>query len=430
MRKAILFFVISLSISTVYGQSEPAAYVKVANRFRLLYNSNKPDSIYKMFGPEMRQTLTPEQFRTANDQLETQLGTLTFIEFLNFNAPVATYNASFQKGALVLRLSLNSSNQIIGLLLQPAKGPGNNPANTVINDPSITETSFTHKTMWGNISGTLAVPKNTDVKMPVVLIIPGSGPTDRNGNNPMGINGNSYLLLAKELAKNGIASLRYDKRNIGQTLTPAKEKEMRFDDNTDDAIALINLLHGDARFSKIIVLGHSEGSLVGMLASEEQPVAAFISVDGAGSRADEILTEQMKSQPAYIANGFKTILDSLKKGKYTDMVDPALYPIARLSIQPYILSWLVNDPVTEIKKLRIPILIIQGTTDLQVNVSEAGKLKKAKSDAELYIIPNMNHIMKDAPADPDGNLATYTQPDLPLKPELTTSVIAFIKKLK
>lgn len=246
----------------------------------------------------------------------------------------------------------------------------------------------------------------------------------------MGVNSNSYLLLAKELAKNGIASLRYDKRNIGQVLAPAKEKEMRFEDNSDDAIAMISLLHGDSRFSKIIVLGHSEGSLVGMLASEEQPVSAFISVDGAGSKADEILTEQMKTQPAYIANGFKTILDSLRKGKYTDMVDPALYPIARLSIQPYILSWMTNDPITEIRKLKMPILIIQGTTDLQVNVSEAGKLKKAKSNAELHIIPNMNHMMKDAPADPDANLATYTQPDLPLKPELVTDIVTFINKLK
>jgi pimeloyl-ACP methyl ester carboxylesterase len=430
MRKAILLLITLLSLSTVYGQSEPAAYVHAANTFRQFYNSNKPDSIYKIFGPEMRQTLTPEQFRTANEQLKTNLGTLTYIEFVNFNSPVATYKANFQKGALIMRLSLNSANQIVGLLLQPAQNPNATPASTVIDDPAVTETSFKHKTMWGDISGTLAVPKNFDGKIPVVLIIPGSGPTDRNGNNPMGISSNSYLLLAKELAKNNIASLRYDKRNIGQTLAPSKEKEMRFEDNSDDAIALIKLLHTDPRFSKIIVLGHSEGSLAGMLASEEQPVNAFISVDGAGSRADEILTEQMKTQPPYIANGFKTILDSLKKGKYTDMVDPALYPIARLSIQPYLLSWMANDPAKEIRKLKMPILIIQGTTDLQVNVSEAEKLKKAKSDAVLDIIPNMNHIMKDAPAEPDANLATYTQPNLPLKPQLVTDIVAFIGKLR
>lgn len=430
MRKAILFLVTILFVSIAYGQSEPAAYVHAANTFRQFYNSNKPDSIYKIFGPEMRQTLTPEQFRTANDQLKTNLGALDYVEFLNFSSPVATYKANFKKGALIMRLSLNSANQIVGLLLQPIQDPNATPPTTVINDPNVTETSFRHKTIWGDIPGTLAFPKNFDGKIPVVLIIPGSGPTDRNGNNPMGINSNSYLLLAKELAKNNIASLRYDKRNIGQTLAPSKEKELRFEDNSDDAMALIKLLHADPRFSKIIVLGHSEGSLAGILASEEQPVNAFISVDGAGSRADEILTEQMKTQPPYIANGFKTILDSLKKGKYTDMVDPALYPIARLSIQPYLLSWIANDPIKEIKKLKMPVLIIQGTTDLQVNVAEAEKLKKAKSDAVLDIIPNMNHIMKEAPADPDANLATYTQPDLPLKPQLVTDIVAFIGKLK
>lgn len=423
--------IVLLSVSTAYAQPEPANYAEVINRFKLFYNNNKPDSIYQIFGPEMRKSVSAEQFGTTMGQLKTQLGVLNQTIFASFNTPVAAYNAVFQKGRLEIKLSLNKTNQIVGLLLQPVQeAKATTTAPEAVNDPFFTETPASYKTLAGDIASTITMPKNAAAKVPLVLIIPDSGPTDRNGNNPMGINSNSYQLLARGLAQSGIASLRYDKRNTGQPVTPAKEKEKRFEDNSDDAIALINLLHGDARFSKLIVLGHGEGSLAGMLAAYEQPVSAFISVEGAGSRADELLTAQMKSQPEHIANGFKVILDSLKKGKLTERVDPALYPVARPSIQPYISSWMMHDPAKEIRKLKIPVLIIQGTTDLQVNVTEAEKLKKAKSDAVLAIIPNMNHVLKEAPVDRDTNLATYHNPDLPIKPELLTAITTFINKLK
>jgi pimeloyl-ACP methyl ester carboxylesterase len=193
---------------------------------------------------------------------------------------------------------------------------------------------------------------------------------------------------------------------------------------------LTNLLSEDQRFSKVIVLGHSEGSLVGMLAVKDQPVNAYISVAGAGRSADIVVTEQMKAYPEFIQDNFKTMLDSLKKGKFTDNIDPKLYPIARPDIQPYLMSWFRYSPIRELKKVKIPVLIIQGTTDIQVPATDADLLKKAKSDAVLLMIPNMNHILKEAPADKDQNMATYGKPDLPLKPELVTGVLNFIKGLK
>jgi pimeloyl-ACP methyl ester carboxylesterase len=235
--------------------------------------------------------------------------------------------------------------------------------------------------------------------------------------------------LAYALGKAGIASLRYDKRMIGQSVTINKENQLRFEDYVDDAVSLIGMLSDDERFSKIIIAGHSEGSLVGMLACADEPVKGYISLSGAGQPAEKILTEQMKSQPQYIADGFKAILDSLRKGKITDNVDPALYAIARPSIQPYIMSWCRYDPQREIKKLKMPVLIIQGTTDLQVSVDNAYKLKDAKSNAKLIIIRGMNHILKDAPPDKEQNLATYKNPDLPLDTTMVTAVIDFIKGL-
>jgi pimeloyl-ACP methyl ester carboxylesterase len=176
-------------------------------------------------------------------------------------------------------------------------------------------------------------------------------------------------------------------------------------------------------------MGHSEGSLIGILATNasEGNVNAFISLEGAGRPAEDVLKEQMKSQPEYLANGFQTILDSLRRGKLQKNVDPALYFIARPSIQMYLMSWCRFDPQKEIKQLKIPVLIVQGTSDLQVKMIDADKLKKGKSSATLTVIHGMNHVLKDAPDDKDKNLATYNQPNLPLKPELVTAVIDFIK---
>jgi pimeloyl-ACP methyl ester carboxylesterase len=428
MRKLLAFLVAALFVANVFGQSEPKNYAAAITKFTFNYNNNKPDSIYKVFGPEMRSALTPEQFKTTTGQLKAQLGSLNKTTFKSINQGVADYNAEFQNGELVLRLSLNATNQIVGLLLQPAAVKTD--AAPVADDASLTETPIVQKIFSGNISGTLTMPKNASGKIPVVLIIAGSGPTDRDGNNPLGVSAYTYKLLSIALGKNGIASVRYDKRMIGKSVSTTKEKDLRFDDYTDDAVSLIGTLHDDPRFSKIIVLGHSEGSLVGMLASVDQPVSAFISVAGAADRADKLVTEQLKSKPQFIQDQFKAILDSMRKGKTTDMVDPALYSLARPSIQKYLMSWFYHEPIRDIKKLKIPILILQGTTDLQITVADAEKLKKAKSDAQLVIIPDMNHVLKEAPADKEKNMATYQNASLPLKPELVTSIVGFIGKLK
>ncbi|MDB5001011.1 MAG: hypothetical protein JWR76_2088, partial [Mucilaginibacter sp.] len=332
----------------------------------------------------------------------------------------------FANATYLLNLSLNNQNKLIGIFFKPYQ----DPSKTIPVDASLSESPISLKTLGGTIAGTLAMPKNASGKVPVVLIIAGSGPTDRDGNNTAGVNGNTYKMLANALGKNGIASLRYDKRMVGQSVSSTKLKEMRFEDYVDDAVGLINMLNEDARFSKVIVLGHSEGSLVGILSVRDQPVKAFISVAGAGQQADKIVTEQMKSQPKYIADNFKTMLDSLKKGKFTDNIDPKIYAIAGPDVQPYLMSWFRYDPIKEIKKIKIPVLILQGTTDIQVTVADAEKLKKADSDAKLVIIAGMNHILKEAPADREQNIATYNKPNLPLKPELVTNIVDFINGLK
>lgn len=281
------------------------------------------------------------------------------------------------------------------------------------------EMDQTLQTSTGDLFGTLTVPI-TKGTFPVALIIAGSGPTDRNGNNPQ-MKNNALQMLAHELAAQGIASMRYDKRGIGES-APAmiSEEQLRFENYVEDAKAWAAQLKTDPRFRKLIVIGHSEGSLIGMLACEQAD--AFVSLAGAGRPIDVILKEQLAAQ----LTGKKKLLraanegiSKLKEGKLVEDAPMELFGLFRPSVQPYLISWMKYDPANEISKLNIPIVIVQGTTDLQVQVKDAELLHQAcPLNSELIVIEGMNHIFKMAPLDRVKNIETYSNPELPLAEEL------------
>ncbi|MCB0746615.1 MAG: alpha/beta fold hydrolase [Ignavibacteriae bacterium] len=297
----------------------------------------------------------------------------------------------------------------------------------VLNISAQTGKNVILETSTGNLEGSLLVtPIKT--KMPVALIMAGSGPTDRDGNNPMMTN-NSLKLLALGLEENGIASLRYDKRGIGKSKDAGlKEIDLRFENYVDDAESWIDYLRKDSSFSEIIVIGHSEGSLIGMIAANNKKADKFISLAGAGESANKIIKRQLASQPPTVLEPSLEIIAKLEAGETTDDVPQMLTSIFRPSVQPYIISWFKYDPQIEIAKLKIPVLIVQGTTDLQVTLDDAEKLAKANSNAKLQIIEGMNHILKEADMDNQKNIATYSNPELPLKDGLIDLIVEFIKK--
>ncbi len=298
-------------------------------------------------------------------------------------------------------------------------------------DSTYSESEIVLKTSTGDIYGTITVPNNTKTS-PIVLIIAGSGPTDRDGNSPLGIRSNTYKMLSESFAENDISALRFDKRGIGKSKSAmTSENELRFETYINDVIAWIELLQLDKRFSSIIILGHSEGSLIGMIAAEQTNVAGFISVSGSGKSADKVLQEQLSTKlPQDLLVESNNILDSLKNGKTVTNVSASLAALYRPSIQPYMISWIKYDPAKEICKMKIPVLIIQGTTDLQVTVNDAKLLSAANSNASLLIIENMNHVLKESDSDIQKNAATYSDPDLPLKAGLTDEIIKFINRKK
>ncbi len=288
-----------------------------------------------------------------------------------------------------------------------------------------TELPFTLKTETGNIEGTLLLPA-AKLPVPVALIIAGSGPTDRDGNNPMMTN-NSLKMLATELANKGIASLRYDKRGIAASKSAGPdEKELRFETYIDDAKGWVNMLKKDNSFNQVIVVGHSEGSLIGMVVAQDTKVSKFVSIAGAGEPAADILREQMKDQPAALAAQADPIIAELVKGNTVDKVSPFMNSLFRPSVQPYLISWFKYDPQAEIAKLKKPVLVVQGTTDIQVSVNNANRLHNANPDSKLVLIEGMNHILKNADADRTKNMLTYRKPDLPVNEELINAVSSFI----
>lgn len=283
-------------------------------------------------------------------------------------------------------------------------------------------------TITGNLAGTLIFPTNGKI-FKLLVIQAGSGPTDRDGNSGNALKANSYKLIAEALSKKNIATLLTDKRGVGKSMGAMKsEANLRFDDYADDLAGWISFIKKDKRIGKIFIAGHSEGSLVGMLAAQKEKVNGYISIAGAGESIDKIITWQYAQKSQEIADVVDSLLSRMRNKQKIDTVPPYLLSILRPSVQPYILSWMLHDPCAEIKKLTVPILILQGTTDIQVEVKQAEMLKACKPTATLKIVTGMNHILKEAPIDRTKNIATYSDGTLPIMPGLVDLIAAFVNK--
>ncbi|WP_342242980.1 alpha/beta hydrolase [Pseudomonas sp. OTU5201] len=282
----------------------------------------------------------------------------------------------------------------------------------------------------GILRGTLLRPK-TDQPVPVALIISGSGPTDRDGNNPLGGRNDSLKKLAQLLARNGIASVRYDKRGIAASQDAgADERQLSIELYAGDAAAWGQQLKQDARFSQLILIGHSEGALIASLAAATAGADALVSISGSARPIDQLLRDQLQDRlPPPLLTQSEALLASLRAGQQVAEVPQPLEVLFRPSVQPYLISLFRQDPARAFGRLPIPALILQGSHDIQVSVSDAERLKAAKPDAQLAIIEGMNHMLRIVPMDMAQQLASYRDPRLPLARELGERILAFIEEL-
>lgn len=258
---------------------------------------------------------------------------------------------------------------------------------------------------------------------PAVLIIGGSGPSVING--PV----NSYVKLAEELKANGISIVSYDKRGIAGSKDLVKsEEEITMDTLTQDAVELLKKMKNDGRFSKIYVIGHSQGALVGELAIKEVPVDGVISLVGAGRVLDELLIEQLEKNPnntEKVLEEGKAILKTLKETGEAKEIPSYYEPLFRQSVQPMIVSWMSYDPAKVLKEVDVPVLLIQGAHDMQISMVDASLLQEAKPDAKLVILKKMSHVLKDT--EKEGDLTIYQNEQAPISADLVKAIVEFIQ---
>lgn len=290
-----------------------------------------------------------------------------------------------------------------------------------------TSTAVTVATEPAAMHGTLLAPDGRI--RAAAVIIPGSGPTDRNGDSPLGVSAASYRLLAEALADQGIATIRYDKRGVGaSTAAIMAENQLTFDVAVADARLWLNEALSRTGLTCVWLIGHSEGALVAQKAAEgdDPRICGLILVSGAGRRIGDVLREQLSTAlPAALRDAAFAALTELEAGRTTE-APPELAALFRPSVQPYLISWLALDPAHLAASYHGPMMIGQGSTDLQTTLMDAEALHVAQPNAQLTIWEGVNHVLKIAPAERAANSATYTDPTLPLAPGVAEDIAAFI----
>jgi pimeloyl-ACP methyl ester carboxylesterase len=316
---------------------------------------------------------------------------------------------------------------VLALGAAPAAPAAANAANAA--GAAWIEHAVTLSTPDGTLYGTELLPQS-EAPPPMVLLHAGSGPTNRDGNSA-GLPGpnDSLKLLAEGLARQGVATLRFDKRGVGQSAAAAPaEAQLRFETYVQDAGAWLARLRAERRYARLIVAGHSEGALIGMLAARRADADAFVSIAGPARAADEVIAEQLKpALPAGLYQDSLRIMAELKAGRSGLEVPPALAALFRPSVQPYLVSWFKYTPAVELAKLGVPVLIVQGDADLQVASAEARALGAAKPDAGVLVVEGMNHVLKLVGSDAALQRSSYSRSDLAVSAQLVQAIAAFAK---
>lgn len=290
--------------------------------------------------------------------------------------------------------------------------------------PSVPTTdTLTIQTSTGPVEGLLVLPGGRE-PAPVLLLHVGSGPTLRDGQSAAGPD-NYFAQLADSLVNRGVGTLRYDKRGFGASAASGvPEQELRFGMLVDDAAEWMRTLRADERIGSAFYAGHSEGALVLALAQREAPADGYISIAGAGRRAAEVIREQLAPQlPPAMLQQVDSIFAALLRGETVEDTPPMLAALFRPSVQPYLISWLPHDPAEIVSGMEVPVLIVQGTADMQVSEADARRLAASNPRARLVLIEGMNHVLK-VPATEDPRRG-YTQPELPISSELVEVLAGF-----
>ena len=386
----------------------------------------------KSFSPEVLEALPADKLKATWTTVQAQVGLYQSVaetarEMTIQDNRVVDLLCTFEQAPLVFRLSYNEKQKVVGIFFRPP--PKANPPTEPAKDQAGPTPYVVLKTATATLTGKIDWPTG-DGPFPAVLVISGSGPNDRDGNQP-GLESDYLKKLGSALASNGIAVLRFDKRGSGGSqITRSKAKDLRFDSMIDDARGWIRLMTKNKNISRIGIIGHSQGSLVALLTAQKVKVSAVVSIAGAGQPIGKVLERQLATNLATmpkLRDQALEILRQLTNGKKVDEVPASLLAVFRPTVQPFLMSWMKYDPTAIIAKTTTPTLIVQGTRDAQVTVRDAEALKAAQKSAALVLIEDMNHVLRHITTDAE-QLPSYSNAELPLAPELIPALFSFLEQ--
>ena len=269
---------------------------------------------------------------------------------------------------------------------------------------------------------------------PVVLIIPGSGPTDRDGNNPLGVTAAPYRLLSEALAAKGVSSVRIDKRGLfGSKAAIPDPNKVTIADYAFDAHTWVATIRKHTGARCVWLLGHSEGALIALAAVQNaEGICGVILASGAGRKLSDVIRDQLRSNPANapVLDSAMAALASLDRGEHVDVtnMNPALLKLFAPQVQDYLIDMFRYDPAKLAASLNVPLMIVQGERDIQVSTIDAKDLAEAQPKAKLVLIPAMNHVLKDVGSDDRAaNIATYADPSIAVDSSMVDAIADFVK---
>lgn len=421
LRALVCILVVVFACLPARAEGEEGGPEAVARRFLERLAQADFEAARQDYDEGMRQALPPGRMEAIWKGLVQDAGPYEGVEPAKTTETqgytVVDVPTVFARKILVLRVALDGEGRIAGFFRVGERPRRDEPGQIALD------------TGAGVLRGTLELPDG-EAPFPLAVLIAGSGPTDRDGNQPPAMRPDTLRLLAHDLKSARVATLRYDKRGVGQSAEAGPdESKLTVDRFAEDVALWVRKVRADPRFDRIVLVGHSEGALLATLAAQQEKVGALVLLAGPGRKLGALLREQLapKLTPDLRAES-ERILAALEAGHEVADVPPALAVLYRPSVQPFLRSILALDPAAELAKVHVPTLVVQGTTDVQVSVADAARLAAAREGIEKVVVDGMNHVLKRA-ATPAEQAASYASPDLPLDAALLPAVDAFLRRV-
>ena len=370
-------------------------------------------------------------------------------------AIMAAYEGELKDG--MLRGTFTQSGMSFPLDMKPGGVERNRPQTPSEPYPYATEeVTFTNTADNAVLFGTLTYPvgyeKMAKGSVPVVIMVTGSGQQNRDeavfGHKP-------FLVLADHLARNGIASLRYDDRGVGKST--GDTDEMTTETNMKDALAAVDFARQTGKFGSVGVLGHSEGGAIAFMLGARGKAGFIVSMAGPGVSGKDILLAQNRmgltqsGVPADITDGFCKVLDkvfdvmasgekvSQPTMKVTEIAmqtgvtlpEPLVQELAKSlgKSTPWLRYFVGYDPSADIRAVKCPVMAVNGSKDVQVmaadNLAAIRRLLPANAKNMVKEYPALNHFFQHCTT---GQPTEYAQIEETVSSEVMQDIADWINK--